>query len=114
MKSVFDYLTNDDLPRIVFHGTTTAHGLDIGDSIIPAGKSGNSTEQQRKKNNDIIFLSDSKKYARIYSGRARRIWGGRSVVYTVVPLNLRLFKQQKGMNIYTADGGFIIDQEIID
>jgi len=111
--SVFDYLDNEDSSQTMYHGTTTAHNLNVGDKILPTDICKNTSEVGRKKNNDCIFLTTDKNYAKIYAGRAVKMWGGKPVVYTVVPLGLTQFSKSAGMDIYTAEGAFITKQELL-
>lgn len=106
--SLFNQLKKDDIPSAFYHGTSSIHGIRVGDKILPPNSTSNITED-RKKNRDVIFLTPDAKYAGIYAGRSKRIFGGERQILRVIPLGVELFKKENGINIYTAEGGFVVD-----
>lgn len=109
-NNIFRDLKKSDIPCVLYHGTTSQHNIGSDNKIVPYSQSGNVTEPGRKKNLDRIFLTPDFSYAKVYAGRAVRLWKGNPVVYRVIPLNAQLLKSGQGSVIVTADGGFVVEQ----
>ena len=67
-----------------FHGTTDA--LDIGKILLPAIETGNKREDWREKYTDQVFFTNSLVSAYKYADKACKKYGGKPIVYKVVPV----------------------------
>jgi len=68
-----------------YHGTSTALDLRPGDLLLPPKLTGKLQEVGRKLRMELVFFTLDRESARIYAGRARRIFGGEPVVFEVDP-----------------------------
>lgn len=68
-----------------YHGTSTVFNLEPGDEILPPKQTSKLSEKGRRKNLDKVFFTQDPKSAKIYADKAKREFGGKSVVYEVIP-----------------------------
>lgn len=112
-NNLFVDLARSDVPETLYHGTSTSLDLSVGDQLLSPEHSSKLSELGRKKNLDLVFLTPDFNYAKVYAGRSVRQFGGEPVVYTVKPVGARLFQKSPGNDIWVADGGYIVDQQVI-
>lgn len=94
---------------IFYHGTSSVFGLLPGDMILPVSITGKIQERGRKKHLDKIFMTLSKKSAKIYAGRAKNVFGGLPVVFEVEPLgDIEIIQLSPGTEVIMADMAKII------
>lgn len=96
-----------------YHGTTTLAG--ITDKLLPptSHKFGTS-EVDRRKNLDKVFLTTIFGYATTYARRSSNMKGGNPVVYEVeVEKGAVLMTKTKGLDIYYVTGDVNIKNAII-
>jgi len=92
-----------------YHGTSDVFGLGIGDYILPPEGTSNIQEIGRKKNLDKVFFTISSSSARIYSGRAVRVFGGNPIVYEVDPIgDIFFLNSDKGTEVAYSDSAKIL------
>lgn len=106
-NNIFTDLKRDDVPNVLYHGTSTAIGLSVGDIIRPPNQTDKLSEFGRKKNLDKVFLTPNFKYAKIYAGRSVRQFGGDPVVYEIKPVGAELYRSEAGDTIWVCDHGYI-------
>ena len=89
-----------------YHGTSTAVGIDY--RLLPPALTGVIEEVGRKKNLDKVFFTADEGSARVYAGRAVQRFGGRAVIYRVIPMGeVECLHSQPGTSVYAAPGAFV-------
>ena len=89
-----------------YHGTSTAVGIDY--RLLPPAVTGVIEEVGRKKNLDKVFFTSDLGSARIYAGRAVSKFGGRAVIYRVIPMGeVECLHDSPGTSVYFAPGAFV-------
>lgn len=106
-NNIFTDLKRDDVPKALYHGTSSILGLSQGDIIKPPSQTEKLSEFGRKKNLDKVFLTPNFKYAKIYAGRSVRQFGGDPVVFEIKPVGAELYRAESGDTIWTCDHGYI-------
>lgn len=81
-----------------YHGTSTA--LNITDNLLPPSETGKQTER-RVQRKGKIFLTTDLEYAKSYAERAVKVWGGKPVVFEVIPIeNLKQMSGRPGQSVF--------------
>ena len=89
-----------------YHGTSDA--LGIGHKLLPPSTTGRLQEAGRLKNLDAVFFSRDLGSARVYAGRACRRFGGRPVIYRVMPMGEVVeMNSTPGTTVYLAPWAFV-------
>lgn len=112
-QDLFRDIEKSNFPKTLYHGTSTELELSVGDYLLPPNHTNKLSEEGRKKNLDLIFLTPDFNYAKIYSGRSANKFGGEPIVYEVKPVGLEFYRNELGNNIYVADGGYIVDEFVL-
>lgn len=92
--------------RNFYHGSSSAVKIDF--KLLPPSMTGKLQERGRKKNLDKVFFTTSKKSALIYAGRAVNVFGGKKVLYRVIPMSkITVINKGKGTEVYTCNWAFV-------
>ena len=91
-----------------FHGTSSE--LKLGGQLLPPKETGVISEKGRQKNLSLVFFTKDEGYARIYAGRACKQFGGKPVVYRVVPEGgVECLSDKKGATVFMAPSARIAE-----
>lgn len=85
LNEIEDYYLPQDYSERLYHGTSTAFGLEVGDDILPPYQTGELREDWRATYQDKVFSTPSMKSAIKYSRKAVERYGGEPVVFLVEP-----------------------------
>lgn len=89
-----------------YHGTSDILGLDY--LLLPPNATNTLSEKGRNKNLDKVFFTKDIGSAKIYAGRACRQFGGKPIVFRVIPMSkVECINATPGTTVYTADWAFI-------
>lgn len=84
-----------------FHGTSTIHRLKVGDKILPPQDTNIQRELYRTKDKDVVFITNSIEWAKLWAYKAVQMFGGTPVVFLVEPDEYSLTHRMNAE--YTAD-----------
>ncbi len=91
---------------IFYHGTSSQ--LELGFRLLPPDVTGKLQEIGRKKNLSKVFFTTDAGSARTYAGRACAIFGGKPVVYRVIPMGpVECLNDTPGSTVYLGEWAFI-------
>lgn len=89
-----------------YHGTSTNCGIDF--KLMPPDETGKIQEIGRKKNLNKVFFTKDLSSAKIYAGRSVSVFGGKQVIYRVIPMGeIEVLNDNKGTSVYSSDWAFV-------
>lgn len=95
-----------EIAMVYYHGTSSAVGIDF--RLLPPAETGVIEEVGRKKNLDRVFFTADRRSADVYAGRAVQRFGGRPVVYRVIPQGeVVCMNDTPGTSVFSALGAFV-------
>jgi len=101
-------LTIDCLPehKVYYHGSSS--NCNINNKLLPPDISDNISESGRLKNLDKVFFTEDKKSALIYAGRACHVFGGKVVLYRVIPMaKIDCLNNSKGTSVFMTSWALV-------
>lgn len=88
-----------------YHGTSSS--LNITHKLLPPSETCKIQERGRQKNLNRVFFTKDVGSAQIYAGRACNVFGGKPVVYRVIPMGpVEVINEIPGSSVYCAEWGF--------
>ena len=76
--------------------------------LLPPSATGTLSEQGRKKNLDRVFFTSDLGSAKVYAGRACRVFGGHPVIYRVIPMGeVECLNSTQGTTVFHAEWAFV-------
>jgi hypothetical protein len=76
--------------------------------LLPPTETGVIQESGRKKNLNKVFFTTDIRSAKIYAGRSVSRFGGKPVIYRVIPMSkTEVINELHGSSVYCCDWGFI-------
>ena len=101
---------------VLYHGTSDALNVSIGDALLPPKETEVQTEP-RMQRRGRVFLTSNKNAAHTYARRAVRKWGGNPIIIIADPIG-EVKQMTKSISafgpIFLCDKAIIIDIEYID
>lgn len=89
-----------------YHGTSSAVGITF--RLLPPAETGVMQEVGRKKALDRVFFTADRRSADVYAGRAVQRFGGRPVVYRVIPMGeVEVINTSPGTTVFSTTGAFV-------
>lgn len=100
---------NPQSNRTFYHGSSTACGIDY--MLLPPEQSGKLQEESRAKsgkNLDQVFFTEDLGSAKVYAGRACKVFGGQPVIYRVIPMgDVVCINATAGSTVYHSGWAFV-------
>jgi hypothetical protein len=74
---------------MIYHGTSTAMGLEPGDTILPPKGEREGVNSTEEDEGELVFLTPEKTHAGIYARRTARKIGGKPTIVVAIPSHPR-------------------------